>query len=60
MPKNKRILVVRSLQKARPTADNPLSRIIRLMNIPEVAQHTVAAMTIRMPVSLEDRGFGEC
>jgi len=60
IPISSRMAVIRSLQKARPTADIPLSLIMRLMNIPEVAQQRVAVITIEIPDSLVEMGFGEC
>jgi hypothetical protein len=57
MPKNSIIDVVRSRQKARPTADKSVSLMIRLMNIPEVAQHAVAVITVKIPESLVEMGF---
>ncbi len=44
--------VVKSRQKASPTADRPLCLIIRLMKIPEVPQHAVAVTTSKTLDSL--------
>lgn len=57
IPKKRRIDVVRSLQKANPTAERPLFLTIRLMKIPEVDQHIVAATTSRVPESLVEIGL---
>ena len=57
MPSSSRSGVVRSRQKARPTADNSVSLIMRLMNMPDVAQHAVAAITNKIPDNLVASGF---
>jgi hypothetical protein len=59
MPSSSIIDVVKSLQKARPTADNPVSLIMSLMNMPDVDQHTVAMSAIKIPDNLVEMGFGD-
>jgi hypothetical protein len=57
IPIKSKIDVVKSRQKAKPIADNPLLRMIRLMKIPEVDQQIVAVMTSMIPITLLDSLF---
>ena len=48
---------IKSLQNAKPTAENPLFSMILKMKIPEVPQQAVAIRTRNIPDNLDGGGF---